>query len=211
MSEENVEILKSTFSDIRLRLHANARVFPQHQLWDASSFSQETKLYFETLAKRSKQLNAPAYSLHAGFRTNATLHQMFDNVRAIQDLFQDIPVALEGLYPNKKMPQLVDSWKEYEALLESDLYMAIDMSHLNIVAKKEGWCDDLVKALLSSSKCLEVHVSVNDGRADQHQVAQIAPTWLPYLEVAHENAMFFSEGDQYRFERTQLNHKKHTI
>lgn len=201
LNEKNCENLKETFPRSQLRLHANARVFPTHQLLDASCFSKETQPYFQALSDRSHRLQAPGYSLHAGYQENASLKECFDSVSHIQDLFGDIPVALEGLYPSKHRPQLMDSWADYEALLNSGLWMAIDMSHLQIVAQSQGWQRDLVQALIRSPQCLEIHVSDNDGRRDNHLVIDTPPTWLGWLNEVGDNVVVFSEGDQVRAQK----------
>lgn len=197
--DRHVDELMERHPDVRFRLHANARVQNKHRLLDASTFSQDTLDYYQDLARISKRLKAPAYSLHAGYVQCATQEEMFDHVKRIQELFGDIPVAIEGLYPNLHKAQLIDSWKGYEALLESGLFMAIDLSHLQIVAKTEKhWENDLVEALLSSKQCLEVHLSENDGYKDQHTLSTQAPSWLDDLAFVHPDAVLFSEGDQTR-------------
>lgn len=198
LTEKNCCNLMEKFPETQFRLHANARVLPDHYLFDVSTFNSDTVFYYKALAARSHCIKAPAYSLHSGYQEHCSLNEMLDKARRIQELFGEIPVAIEGLYPNSHRPQLVDSWTSYEALLDSGLNMAIDMSHLQIVAHKEGWQEDLVRAMLASPQCLEVHVSDNDGRRDQHKLLKQTPSWFEWLEDAHSNAVFFSEGDQVR-------------
>ena len=199
LTDPHVDELMQRHPEVNFRLHANARVQPKHRLLDASTFSPETLDYYQDLARVSQRLNASAYSLHAGYAQHSSQQDMFEHVKRIQELFGDIPVAIEGLYPNRHREQLIDSWKGYEALLESGHYMAIDLSHLQIVARHEKhWEEGLVEALLSSEKCLEIHLSENDGYKDQHVLSLNAPLWVKYLEKAHTNAVLFSEGDQTR-------------
>ena len=189
----------------RLRLHANVYIMREMRMVDASNYFQNQD-WFQQAARISSLLNAPAYTMHAGSRANCTLRQMFEHVRAIQDKF-DCPVGVEGMYPARggsihSDKYLLSTWEEYSELLESGLNYALDLSHLNILArhtrKKET---NLVSELLASERCIEIHVSHNDGFRDSHQVM---PTqgeaqgvwWYPLLAPANPNAIIFSEGNQ---------------
>lgn len=197
LTESVCEQLRSDFPQMQLRLHANARVWDRHQLLDAATFSPETRPYYEALADRSRRLGANAYSLHAGVQAHATRAQLFDRMHALQDVFGDIRVAVEGLYPRARDPQLMSTWADYAALLETDLHWAMDLSHLQIVARHEGhWDWDVARALLASPQCLEVHVSDNDGRKDAHALMLHTPAWVDLLDGIHPDAVCFSEGDQ---------------
>jgi hypothetical protein len=195
ISEAVCDQLMEEHPHTQFRLHANARVEASHQLLDASTFNDHTVGYYRSMARISRRLDTPAYSLHAGYAQNATLQQAFENIRHIQDIFQDIPVAIEGLYPNAKREQLLSTWADYERLLETGISMAIDMSHLKIVARQEGvWREDLVADLLGRSQCLEIHLSENDGISDRHQSVAKDPKWRKLLDYAHQDAVCFSEG-----------------
>jgi hypothetical protein len=128
-------------------------------------------------------------------------------VRRLQDeVFRDIRVAVEGLYPHTKRPQLVGTWSEYEALLRSGMFYAVDLSHLHIVRAHEGAHDDLVRALLSSPQCVEVHTSANDGCRDLHALLTEEPWWFPFLSAVGANAVVFTESNQARALRSCLIH-----
>jgi hypothetical protein len=59
-------------------------------------------------------------------------------------------------------------------LLESGAHYALDLSHLHIVATASGYVEwGLLQELLASPKCLEVHLSGNDGSADQHNALDV--------------------------------------
>jgi hypothetical protein len=47
---------------------------------------------------------------------------------------------------------------------------------------------------------LEVHLSANDGRADQHQVLESLDGvwWAPLLQHIHQDCVVFSEGNRLR-------------
>lgn len=122
-------LLTETFPDVQFRLHANVRVMPGPRLADLSTFQADIG-YFRTAGEVSRRLGAPVYSAHAGYRKNATLHQVFDNAKRCEDLFGCV-VAVEGLYPTPGGPdRLVASWSEYNALLNSGVAYALDLSQL---------------------------------------------------------------------------------
>lgn len=200
VSVEEAEALRADFPEMQLRCHANARVLERHVLFDASTVNDDTFPYFAALADRSRRLGADTISIHAGYAKNTSLELMFDNVRRLQDeAFGDIRVAVEGLYPNKDRPNLLATWADYERALREGLFLAIDLSHLQIVAKHDGAMQlDLVRELLASPTTLECHLSDNDGSRDAHDVLARAPWWWPLLDALHPNAVAFSEGNHTR-------------
>ena len=52
--------------------------------------------------------------------------------------------------------------------------------------------------LLACERCIEVHVSDNDGRGDWHQVCESTPWWHELLAHVHAGAVVFSEGNHRR-------------
>lgn len=200
LGEAACEALAERFAKTKFRLHANAKVQRGHKFFDASTFNDQTRGYYEDLADRSRRLGATAYSLHAGYAENCTLSQMLDNLRRIQDIFgPGIEVAVEGLYPNNHRAQLMDTWAAYEEVMRSGVAMAIDLSHLHIVARKESNRDyGLMKALVQHDRTLELHISDNNGAADSHAVIEREPWWWPVLQHAGANAVVFSESNQVR-------------
>lgn len=187
--------LSAACPDVQFRLHANVRVLPEYIRADLSGFDRH-RSWFEQAARISRQLRAPAYSAHAGRRDEASLDQMLDHARRCADLFE-CPVAVEGLYPTPHKGYLVATWGEYRALFESGVPYALDLSHLNIVAAQSGERDDgLVAEMLACDRCLEVHVSDNDGTGDQHRVCERQPWWWSMLGRVHPAAAIFSEGNR---------------
>lgn len=201
LSEEVVDSLLQDYPDTQFRLHSDVRLINKRgTTMDLIHFGEDTRWYFETLAKLSKQMKAPLYSLHAGVRGDKTLQDLFDKCKQLQELF-DCDVAIEGHYPFKNDKYLLCNWKEYETLLNSGLPFALDLSHLNIVAHREGWQYDLTQELLNSKQCREVHLSFNDGVTDSHYISQEHHTkewevWKPMIEKGNKDAVIFSEGNQ---------------
>lgn len=201
LSKQRLSGMQATYPDSCFRLHATCRLSVNgYRRYEASTPAAIGRSYFLEMAELSQWIQAPAYSLHAGRRGEATLKEMIRNVRDIQDLF-DCPVAVEGLYPTKGDTLLVSTWDEYRMLMESGLFYALDMSHLNIVATRlRTWDFGLVTALLENPNCLEVHVSSNNGYSDSHSPvgSQHKPCWWPYLDRAGPNAVIFTESNQRR-------------
>jgi len=197
LTEPLAEQLMAAFVQVRFRLHANVRVLPEHRIADLSGYQVHAD-WFERAARISRRLAAPAYTAHAGLRSESTLPAMLDNARRCADLF-GCPVGVEGLYPAPSDPWLVSSWAEYRQLFESGVPYALDLSHLNILAVCSGVRDDaLVREMLACQRCIEVHVSANDGRGDWHQVCEQVPWWHPLLASIHPQAVVFSEGNHRR-------------
>jgi hypothetical protein len=200
LDETVIDDLIISFPATRFRLHANVRTGIRHHRYNASHRDDSALAYFKHLASLSRYMQAEAYTLHAGDRAICDLEGLRDNVRRIQDIF-DCPVGIEGLYPVRDNRQLVSDWSEYEWLLNSDLYYALDLSHLNIVAyRSRETRKDLVAELLASDRVLEVHLSDNDGRSDSHFPVHHNDTWwLPLVEThLSSTAVVFSEGNQRR-------------
>lgn len=210
ITEQVVDELMAIAPSTQFRLHANVFAGDKRFIFDASTLETEQhRGYFRTLAALSQRMKAPAYTLHAGYQHQATLDQMRDNVLAIQDLF-DIPVGVEALYPVSRRdmamgrkPQLLSTWKELEWLMSSGLYMAIDLSHIQIIANAEGRRDDLLADLLAHPRLIEVHVSDNDETRDSHDVCREDTWWLPLLRAAplSKGCVIFSEGNLVRMEK----------
>lgn len=154
--------------------------------------------WFAQVSHLSSLLAAPAYTAHAGRRGKASLTDVLRYTLEAEQLF-GIPVGIEGHYPTKHDIWLLSTWAEYQQLLESGVHYALDLSHLHIVANASGYVElNLVRELLASPKCLEVHVSGNDGSADQHHALglETIPWWWSLLAEVNAEAVLFSEGRQ---------------
>jgi uncharacterized protein (UPF0276 family) len=185
--------LKNQYPDTEWRLHANVRIANVNRIIDLCDWQTE-KAYFRQLADISKALDAPVYSAHAGKRQNASVEDVIRYSKEMTQCF-GIPVAIEGHYPVAGNIGLFSRWQEYQLLLESGAYFALDLSHLNILATQTHKVDiPLVAEMLASERCMEIHVSANDGQRDQHLPLSNPPWWWPLLVNAHENAVIFSEG-----------------
>jgi hypothetical protein len=199
LRDEVIESLLGSFPGTRFRLHANVRVLPEHRVADLSGFDEHTD-WFNAASRVSQSLRAPAYTAHAGRRSQASLAEALDNTRRAADLF-GCPVGIEGHYPTPRDEFLVSSWSEYRRVFDSGVPYALDLSHLNIVARHSGQNETaLVQDMLSSPQCIEVHVSDNDGRRDAHQVCEERTWWHDLLPFIHSDAVVFTEGNQ----RTKL-------
>jgi hypothetical protein len=194
VDEDVVGALCAACPDTQFRLHANVKVLDQRRIADLSGFEQHAE-WFAQAARISQRLRAPAYTAHAGRRSESGLTRMLDNARRCADLF-GCPVGVEGHYPSTGDPWLVSNWPEYRAVFESGVPYAIDLSHLNIVAHHSGRLEcALVAEMLACERCIEVHVSDNDGTRDQHEICEAPPWWLPLLRYVHRDAVVFSEGN----------------
>lgn len=212
LTEELAQGIAASYPNTRFRLHANARVLREHGFADLSNAAAHGD-YFEQAARVHKWVGAGCpqpYSAHSGRRSESSMSEMLDAARRLADLF-DAPVAVEGQYPKPVRGRgsiewsdgefLVSNWAEYRALFESGVPYALDLSHLNILASATGQRNEgLVKEMLSSERCLECHVSSNDGTGDHHQVLSEAENvwWMPLLAHIGPNCVVFSEGNQLR-------------
>lgn len=194
LSESLVDGLRAAHPTTRFRLHANVRVLPTHRQADFANFVGE-RLWFEQAARIHRLLDAQAYTAHAGRRGRTGLSNLFDNARRCADMFGS-PVGIEGHYPTDDDRWLVSTWDEYRLLFESGVPYVIDLSHIGILAASTGQREEcLLKEMLACERCIEVHVSDNDGRSDQHRVCASAPWWLSALSFVNEGAVVFSEGN----------------
>ncbi len=188
------------FPATRFRLHANVRVLKNHNLNGDLAAWRVFPEYFAELARISRGIAAPAYSAHAGERAHGSLSDVLVAAQSAADLF-GCPVAVEGHYPTPREPNRwnISSWDEYQLLFESGVPYALDLSHLNIVAFRSGSQQrSLVTEMLACERCIEIHLSDNDGRGDQHQVLNRAPWWWSLQPYFNPAAVVFSEGNQKR-------------
>lgn len=197
LNEALAEALRTAHPGTRFRLHANVQVLPRRRLANLSGFALHAD-WFAQAARISQGLEAPAYTAHAGHRTEADLARVLDHVRRCADLF-GCPVGVEGHYPSASNVWLVSNWAEYRAVFESGVPYALDLSHLHILTTRTGRSETtLVAEMLACERCIEVHVSDNDGRGDWHRVCVEPPWWHPLLPHIHPSAVIFSEGNHRR-------------
>lgn len=200
LRDEVLERLQQENPSTRFRLHANVR--PEGNRFrdfDASTHSTEARVYFGELARISGALGARVYTLHAGERARSDLEGAIAFTRELADVFGH-PVGIEGMYPAAGRKWLVDSWDEYERVMNAVPY-ALDLSHLHILSVRSRTKDmGMVRDLLAHRNCLEVHLSANSGYGDEHVPMRDmpAPWWTALLASANPDAVFFSEGNQRR-------------
>lgn len=196
LDEAEVDALRRAFPNCRLRCHANVRVLPERQIIDLDRF-YASHPYWQALARISRQLDAPAYTAHAGQRRYATLDQVFDNTRRAQDFF-GVPVGVEGHYPTPRDIFLLSTWEDYARLLTERVGFVLDLSHVHILATQTRRYEvGLLDELLASPHLLEVHLSANEGASDAHQVLHERPWWWPVFESASltPSCTVFTEGN----------------
>lgn len=199
LSIERLRVLQGALPLTRFRFHANVRIEgPSRRDQDASRITKHALPYYEALADLCLVIQAPAYTLHAGLRDQASLPKLAKNIRRLNRLFP-CPVGVEPMYPAAGHPFLLDSWDELAWLLDSDLPFALDLSHLHIIATRSRRTDEILTAqLLRSPRCLEIHVSDNDGRRDQHRPLTQPPWWWDVFQEActqEPGPTIFSEGN----------------
>jgi hypothetical protein len=194
LDREYAAMLLDQFPDTSFRLHANVRVLPNRYVHDWCNWTPDSP-YWKALAAVSRQLKASAYTAHAGRRADASFTDIVNAVQRAGDEFC-CPVAIEGHYPTKGDVFLISTWEEYAALFESGVHYVMDLSHLNILAIQSHRRDDiLIQEMLASDRCLEVHLSANDGMHDQHRPLSDAPWWWPLLDHVNPAATIFSEAN----------------
>jgi hypothetical protein len=200
LDEVVVDGVQALLPNSRLRLHANVRLLDKHRFADLARFERDSD-WWARAAQLSRHLGCASWSAHSGARADCSLGQLLDNTRRATDLMGGAcRVAVEGQYPTSGDRLLVSHWAEYEELLGAqDVDFAIDLSHLNIVVRHHGRQDALVRELLRSPRCAEVHLSANDGRTDAHRtVDSVDVWWMPMLADIHRRAVVFSEGNRLR-------------
>jgi hypothetical protein len=189
------DMLRELYPATRFRLHANVRVLPDRHVSDWSNWRADSA-YWRALAAVSKRLDAPAYTAHAGRRSESDLPTLFENVRRATDQF-GCDVGIEGHFPTVHDAFLISTWEEYRQLFESGVGYALDLSHLHILAEQSRRRElTLVQEMLACERCLEVHLSGNDGCLDQHHMLVDAPWWWSATGYIHDAATVFSEGKQ---------------
>lgn len=200
LNEQIAMELVNQYPSVEFRLHANVRL--EHdgtnvlKIVDLSNYAQH-KNWFNAAAKVSKTLKAKAYTLHSGYSKNANLAQVFETCQRLQDLFE-CKVGIEGQYPTAKNDLLLTTWDDYRAMLESNCYYALDLSHLNIVQHKSGPNSELCKDLVASENCIELHISDNNGHADIHSSISREPWWhdlFLYAQAHNKTCDVFYEGN----------------
>lgn len=193
LDEAVCDELQSLYPGKELRLHANVRLGERRVMADLSGLHKHAQ-YFARLAELNRHIRGTVYTAHAGRRSEATIQQMLDHCRRLEDRMGCI-VAVEGHYPTAGDVFLVSSWSEYRSVFKSGVRYVVDLSHINIVAEQSGERDDvLVQEMLACERCIEVHISDNNGAADSHQQLSSPPWWWDMMKHIHPRATVFSEG-----------------
>ena len=195
VDEELVTDLMQAYPDTAFRLHASPKLSGHGRSIVHVSNWQEHQGYIDEALRLGGIMGSHGHTVHAGERRDCNIDEMIDRLDALQQK-TGMPVGVEGLYPSMRDRWLMSTWQEHERVAERGCLYALDLSHLNIVARTHGRQDDLVRDLLTSPQCIEVHVSANDGRADAHKPLEHSarPWWLEMLEECSSQAVIFYEG-----------------
>lgn len=193
--EELIMEFMSIYPSTAFRLHASPKISGYGRRIVHVSNSAENMDYLNEAIRLGEIMGSHGHTIHAGERQHCSMEQMIENLERLQQK-TSMPVGVEGLYPSKNDRWLMSSWQDHELVLKSGSLYALDLSHLNIVAKAHGRNDSLVEEMLASPQCIEVHVSGNDGRADSHKPLDKsnAPWWLTLLRKTNPAATIFYEG-----------------
>lgn len=216
---EALERFIGQYPDTQFRLHASIRLakdtvsdkvqrFPWYDLQRFIEDPVGGTRYFARLGELNAVLGNPVYTFHSGSRPSGRdkviRPKMIEAMGVIGELL-NAPVAIETLYPRKQLEgarvgmrrHWMDTWEDHAWLLfESDLNYVVDLSHLNIIAAAEGPNITLTRSLLSNPRMLELHLSGNNGTADQHTCLATTENawWQPLLSDVHSGADWFTEG-----------------
>jgi len=177
--------IKIKYKEIQFRLHANVKVWDKLYLFDASSDLrlEENKKYILKLKEINNLLGSKIYSYHAGRR--CSIKRLLSNVNYLED-FLGCEVAVEGLYPTKENKWNLSSYNDHEDMFyKTNLKYVIDFSHFNIINSVEKRIDfHLLKEMIESPRCLEIHISDNDGEKDSHHKITKELWWFSMMSNA---------------------------
>lgn len=110
---------------------------------------------------------------------------MLDNARRCADLF-GCPVGVEGHYPSQRDDWLVSNWQEYRAVFASGVPPTRSTCRTCTSSPPTGRPETtLVAEMLACERCIEVHLSANDGRGDWHEVCTEDVWWHALLPHPH--------------------------
>lgn len=185
LDEVTIDQVSAALPGAQLRLHATVRTMREKFLGDDTWLSERSLPYYRRMAELSKYMRAPAYTFHAGTRAGGSFADCVKMAFDLEDLF-GIPVGIEGQYPALTAYH-VATWDEYRALMESGAKYAVDVSHLNIVARGGKEVDlGLLLDMMSNPNCIEIHVSDNPGDSDRHWMVKpnSTPWWMESLRTA---------------------------
>ena len=194
VTDDLLYTLKDTYPKTKFQLHSNVRIVHGKKPVHGSSSGAWVEMYLQEFSRLTQVTGCGIYSIHSGYEDEMLLEDMFENVRRMNTKY-NMTIAIEGLYPERRRKALVSSWRQYHQLLDADIPYAIDLSHLNIVARAEGHSMYLVQELLSSHNCIEVHLSSNNGLWDSHLPLskEGKEWWWDFLEYCHPQTTIFSE------------------
>lgn len=92
-------------------------------------------------------------------------------------------LVLECMYPGAKEPAGFITTEDYAWAVQNSVPVALDLSHASIAIARGVLTEEAVMDLLARGDVREVHLSYNDGRADQHRPVPAAYPWLGAAEA----------------------------
>lgn len=84
LDTDYVDGLIRAFPGVQFRLHANVRVERKNVIADLGN-ARAHPAWFAKAAAISRQLNAPCYTAHSGYRRDASVSEMLKNARRLAD------------------------------------------------------------------------------------------------------------------------------
>lgn len=198
MTVEVAKFLRMNWPKVDFRLHANCKMSPWLHQFDASTPWDEpwVRTYVNQMKKVQKALGASVFSWHASGHSPSNLKTAIDSTKRLSDELE-VVVAIEGLYPGAHSGAVLTNEEEYEVLAKSGVPMALDLSHLYICYHQGTLKNkERIAEWLANDKCLEVHLSYNDGCRDSHASypAGELPFGWEFLLNCSKNASIFSES-----------------
>jgi len=195
IDEALLEQLMELYPATKFRLHASPKLSGHGRAIVHVSNSDHHQSYIKEAFGYGEKLGGHGHTIHAGERSDCDMEGMLDRLDSLQQR-TGMAIGVEGLYPSSRDRWLMSTWAEHERVAERGFRYALDLSHLNIVTRVHGRQDELVRDLISSPLCMEVHVSGNDGRADSHKPLSSSslPWWMDILKDADSQTVVFYEG-----------------
>jgi uncharacterized protein (UPF0276 family) len=163
----------------------------QHFILNFADISEETRTFIKKTMQFVTSLEAPYYSIHAGFRRkfdfngNILIESDDDRVFEISDIatnmgwfrkeFPNKKIAFENLYPNNQNREccFMMSVDEIDELMKtfSDIHFLLDLGHLKISSRL--FCFDYLNSVnflfeKYMHRVAEIHLSENNYESDDH-------------------------------------------
>lgn len=151
--------------------------------------SNKTREFITESMKYIDMLNIPYYSIHTGFKrdfnikdellidgsNSFSINNIYENINWFYSSF-DKKLALENLFPNNQSDTCFgSSFDDIINILDTNknVYLLLDFGHLKVSSRYYGFNYlDAINTLFNEygNRILEIHLSDNDGREDNHDL-----------------------------------------